>query len=126
MIRRVPARGKFRETLAFSRAVAVASVVQVSATGPTDERGHLVASGAYDQTLDVLRQIDAAMRALGHGIADVTRIRIYLKDFAQLPEILRAQVQVFSETPPACSVLCVAAFHVEGMHVYIEAEAILG
>ena len=111
--------------LAFSRAVAVGKVVQVSATGPTDESGQLVAAGAYEQTVDVLRQIDKAMRALGLVIGDVTRIRIYLKDFAQLPEILRAQVEVFAKTPPACSVLCVAAFHVEGMHVYIEAEAIL-
>lgn len=111
--------------LAFSRAVCVGNIVQVSATGPTDEGGRLVAPGAYDQAIDVFRQIDAAMRVLGHGIGDVTRIRIYLRDFAQLPEILRAQVQVFSETPPACSVVCVAAFHVDGMHVYIEAEAVL-
>lgn len=125
MIRRVPATGKFSETLAFSRAVAVGNIVQVSATGPTDEKGLLVASGAFDQALDIFRQIDTAMTVLGHGLADVTRIRIYLKDFAQLPEILRAQVQMFRETPPACTVLCVAAFHVEGMHVYIEAEAVL-
>ena len=99
--------------------------MQVSATGPTDEAGQLVANDAYGQTLAIFRQIDAAMQALGHDLADVTRIRIYLKDFAQLPEILRAQVQLFQKTPPACSVLCVAAFHVDGMHVYIEAEAVL-
>lgn len=124
MIRRVPATGKFRETLAFSRAVAVGNLVQVSATGPTDAQGALVASGAHDQTVEVFRQIGAALESLGLGIADVTRIRIYIKDFAQLPEILRAQYPLFEETPPACTVLCVAAFHVEGMHVYIEAEAL--
>ena len=124
MIRRVPAVGKFRETLAFSRAISVGNTVSVSATGPTDATGTLVASGAYDQTVDVFRQIGAALQTLGLSLANVTRIRIYLKDFAQLPEILRAQYPLFEETPPACSVVCVAAFHVDGMHVYIEADAV--
>lgn len=124
MIRRLPAVGKFSETLAFSRAVAVGNVVQISATGPTDATGKLVASGAFDQAVDVFGQIAAALQTLELRLTDVTRIRIYIKDFSKLPEILRAQYPLFSETPPACSVVCVAAFHVEGMHVYIEAEAL--
>jgi len=123
MIRRVPAVGKLRDTLAFSRAVESGHMVQISATGPTDAQGVLVAETAYAQTRDVFRQIEAALTQLGLGLTDVTRIRIYLKDYAQLPEILKAQFPLFDKTPPACSVVCVAGFHVEGMHVYIEADA---
>ncbi len=101
----------------------VGDLVQVSATGPTDSEGALVASGAYAQTRDVFRQIEEALQALGLALKDVTRLRIYLRDYGQLDEILRAQHPLFDAHPPACSVICVAGFHIEGMHVYIEAEA---
>ncbi len=121
---RIDPRSVFRERLAFSRAVDVNGIVHISATGPTDSEGRLVADDAHTQTRDVFRQIAEALDELGLGLSDVTRIRIYLKDFADLDEILRAQFPLFDATPPACSVLCVAAFHVEGMRVYIEADAV--
>lgn len=123
MIRRIDPASVFREKLAFSRAVDTGDTVHISATGPTDAHGALVAESAYDQTLDVFRQIAEALGAFDLGLADVVRIRIYLKDFADLDDILRAQHPLFDATPPACSVVCVAAFHVDGMHVYIEADA---
>ena len=124
MIRRVPPRSVFRDQLAFSRAVDTGSVIQVSATGPTNADGVLVADGAYDQTCYVFSQVNLALSEVGLALCDVTRLRIYLKDYTNLAEILRAQHPLFDATPPACSVICVADFHVEGMHVYIEAEAV--
>lgn len=121
---RIPPRSVFREKLAFSRAVEVQGVAHVSATGPTDAAGKLVAPDAYAQTVDVFRQIEAALGELGLTRADITRIRIYLIDYADLDDILRAQRPLFDATPPACSVLCVAGFHVDGMRVYIEADAV--
>lgn len=122
--RRVPPRSVFRDILAFSRAVERDGIVQISATGPTDADGALAADDAYGQTQDVLRQIEEALGELDMALADVTRMRIYLKEYGQLQDILKAQHAAFDATPPACSVVCVAAFHVEGMHVYIEADAI--
>lgn len=124
MIRRVAPGSVFRDKLAFSRAIDTGAVVHVSATGPTDIHGTLVATGAYDQTVEVFRQISEALCTLGLDLGDISRLRIYLRDFAQLDEILRAQHPLFDAAPPACSVICVAAFHVAGMHVYIEADAI--
>lgn len=123
MIRRLDPNSVFRENLAFSRAVESDGLIYISATGPTDEYGVLVADGAFDQTCDVFRQISDALNTLDLALADIMRLRIYLKDFAQLDEIMRAQHALFDATPPACSVVCVAAFHVEAMHVYIEADA---
>ena len=123
-VRRVAPGSVFRESLAFSRAVEANGLVFVSATGPTDADGKLVAEGAYDQTVNVFNQIEAALEELGLRLSDIARIRIYLSDYGKLDEILRAQRPLFEATPPACSVICVAGFHVEGMHCYIEADAV--
>lgn len=122
--RRVAAKGVFRQKLAFSRAVEANGLVFVSGTGPTDADGRLVATDAYLQTVHVLDQIDASLAELGLHLRDITRIRIYLKDYGDLDEILRAQKPRFEATPPACSVICVAGFHVDGIRCYIEADAV--
>lgn len=121
---RIDPNSVFRQKLAFSRVVRKGNCAFVSATGPTDEHGNLAAFTAYDQTRHVISQIDEALSRVGFSLDSIVRIRLYIRSFADQDEIFKAQHEVFDPFPPACSVLCVNNFHVPGMHVYMEADAV--
>lgn len=123
-VHRIPPGSVFRERLAFSRAVRVGDVIHVAATGATDAQGALTALDAAGQTREIFAQITKALAELDANLADITRLRIYLRDYAVLDEILSVQHPLFDTHPPATAVVCVAGFHVDGMHVYVEADAI--
>ncbi len=123
-VRRVAPGSVFRNKLAFSRAVRTEGVIQIAATAATDADGALVSMDPAGQTRYIFVQIADALAALDADLSDITRLRIYLKDYAVLDDILSVQYPLFDAHPPATAVVCVAGFHVEGMHVYIEADAI--
>jgi enamine deaminase RidA (YjgF/YER057c/UK114 family) len=92
--------------LAYSRAVGVDGHVFVSGTLPIDHHGQLVGGNdAYLQAKHVLQIIEMALLESGVSTADVVRIRIYLKDYADLSSVAKAQFEVFEHIRPACTVL---------------------
>lgn len=122
---RVPARTAWARTLAYSRAVRVDRQVFVAGTLPMDAAGRLVGGDdARLQTDQVLRLILAALAEAGASADDVVRLRIYLRDHADLPAVAAAQHAVFEHVRPACTVLQSALVDPR-CRVQIEAEAIL-
>ena len=107
----------------YCRAIRHGRRVQVSGTTATHGRDRPVAPGdAGAQTVYTLDKITAALRALGAGVQDVTRTRIYLADIADAEAVSRAHGRVFGETPPANTLLAVGGL-VGEYRVEIEAEA---
>lgn len=103
---RVPARTAWATMLAYSRAVRVGREVFVSGTLPVDAQGRVVGDDdARLQAEQVLHLIEQALAEAGARIADVVRLRIYLRDYADLPAIAAAQAGVFAHVQPACTVL---------------------
>jgi enamine deaminase RidA (YjgF/YER057c/UK114 family) len=123
MTRRVSSDTPWEPVAGYSRAVAAGDHVFVS--GCTSVvGGEVVHPGdPYAQTVQTIRNVEAALAELGCTLADVVRTRMFVTDISRWAEIGRAHGAAFGEVRPATSMVQVVALIDPAMLVEVEAVA---
>ncbi len=115
---------KWEDIVGYSRAVRVGSRIYVTGTTATDENGNLVGAGdGYKQTVQIIRNLERALKKAGATLANIVRTRMFVTDIGRWEEYGRAHREFFGEIRPCATMVEVRALIDPGMLIEIEAEA---
>jgi enamine deaminase RidA (YjgF/YER057c/UK114 family) len=122
-IRRASSGTRWEPIVGYSRAVAAGDYIFVSGCTSVAGAEFVHPGDAYEQTVQAIANVAAALEALGAGLADVVRTRLFVTDISRWQEYGRAHGEAFAEVLPATSMIQVSGLIDARMLVEVEAVA---
>ena len=123
MTRKISTKTPWEPVVGYSRAVAAGDFVFVSGCTSVADGVFVHDGDAEAQTTQAIANVAQALEALGVGLADVVRTRMFVTDISRWEEYGRAHGTAFGEAMPATSMVGVAALVDPRMLVEVEAVA---
>ena len=123
--RRVPAVSPYEETFKYSRAVRRGNQVCISGTASIGDDGKTVGVGDPEaQMRRCMEIIEKSLTALGAGLEDVVRVRIFAIDGAHAEPVGRVHNEFFGELRPALTMVKTGLLHPEWL-IEVEVDAVV-
>lgn len=117
---------KWESIVGYSRAIRIGDQIFVTGTTAIGENGEIVGDGdAYLQTVQVIRNIERALVALGGDLGHVVRTRMFVTDISRWEEYGRAHGEFFAEIRPCATMVEVSRLIDDRMLIEIEADAVI-
>lgn len=110
----------------YVRAVKKGPFVFVSGTTSLDSKGRVQGSDAAEQTVVVMRKIEAALKSAGARLADVMALTIYVTDIREMETVTKALARTMRGSVVASTLVAISALAKPGLFVEIEATAVVG
>jgi len=115
---------KFEDIVGYSRAVRFGSRIYLSGTTATDANGAVIGENdGYAQTVQVIRNIERALKQAGGGLENVVRTRMFVTDISRWEEYGRAHREFFADIRPCATMVEVRALIHPKMLMEMEVEA---
>jgi len=102
---RISSGSPFERDIAYSRAVVDGDWIFVSGTTGFDYRTMQISDDLAAQTEQCLKNIEAALKEAGAGIADVVRVTYVLPDAIAFPECWPVLRKYFGDVLPAAMMI---------------------
>ena len=110
----------------YVRAVKKGPFVFVSGTTSLDSRGRVQGSDAAEQTVVVMRKVEAALKSAGARLADVMALTVYVTDIREMETVTKALARTLKGSVVASTLVAISALAKPGLFVEIEATAVVG
>jgi enamine deaminase RidA (YjgF/YER057c/UK114 family) len=115
---------KWESIVGYSRAVRVGDRIYVTGTTATGDDGEIVGGdNAYEQTLQTIKNIQRALKAVDADLENVVRTRMFVTDISRWEEYGRAHGEFFRDVVPATTMVEVSKLIDARMLIEIEADA---
>jgi isochorismate pyruvate lyase len=111
----------------YCRALRAENRIYVTGTAPVARDGGVESPGdGYLQALRCFEIIQRALEALGAGLPQVVRTRMYVTDISRWEEFGRAHRELFGDHPPATTMVEIRSLIHPDMLIEVEADAVVG
>lgn len=91
---------------AYSRVVALDNWIFMSLTAGRDYKSRAMPDAALEQAKQAMKNVEGALAAVGSGLEDVVRRRIFIPRQEDVPEVMAYMGEKFKGVDPASCVSC--------------------